>query len=74
MAFGYNFGGTYNKINPAERTVGIVVENFCVPNGQGVAQTELHLTSTDTNNVEHRFFTASEAVDGTFGKVSIDGS
>ena len=74
MTSGYNFAGGNIKLDPAEPTVGMVVENYYIPGGKSVAQTELHLTSTDVNGLEHRWFSADEAVDGSKGEVSINGN
>ena len=74
MASGYNFDGGNQKLNSAEPTVGMVVEDYYIPGCGIVAQTELHLMSTDINGVGHRFFTASEKVDGSSGIVAISGN
>jgi hypothetical protein len=73
MTSGYNFAGGNIRLNPAEPTVGMVVEDYYIPFCGSVAQTELHLSSTDTTGIEHRFFTASEAVDGSTGAVNLNG-
>ena len=74
MTAGYNFAGGNQKLNPAEPTVGMVVEDFYIPIGTSVAQTELHLDSTDITGNEHRWFTAYEAVDGSDGAVQLNGN
>ncbi|TLY92662.1 MAG: tail fiber domain-containing protein [Gammaproteobacteria bacterium] len=74
MTAGYNFAGGNQKLNPAEPTVGMVVEDFYIPIGTSVAQTELHLDSTDITGNEHRWFTAYEAVDGSDGAVELNGN
>jgi Chaperone of endosialidase len=68
MSVGYNISATGN---PAEASVGLVVEDYYIPGGDSIAQTELHLMSTDINGVAHRFFDAFEKIDGSTGRVSI---
>jgi hypothetical protein len=74
MTSGYNFAGGNIRLNLAEPTVGMVVENYYIPFAASVPQTELHLSSTDVNGLEHRWLSAAEAVDGSNGEVSINGN
>jgi hypothetical protein len=74
MTSGYNFGGGNLRAKPAEPTVGLVVEDYYIPTCGSVAQTELHLSSTDITGNEHRFLYSFERVDGSDGEVQLNGN
>lgn len=74
MTAGYNFGGGNLRANPAEPTVGLVVEDYYINGCGSVPQTELHLSSTDNTGNEHRFFYSWELVNGSDGGVTLNGN